>query len=485
MKISNKALVPALVLALSASACDLDLSGINENPNAPEDVPASSILPEAITSAASLGLGYNLNLDLTELWVQHVAEIQYAEEDKYELRSTEVDNSWRGFYAGPLADFQMIVDKGVEEGEPNVQAVGEIMQVWTWLIMTDVWGDLPYFGALAGLSGEEAAMQPTYDPQEGIYTDLLARLEAVVGLIDQSAGCPSDFQAADLIYECDMSKWERFANSLRLRMGMRLSEVAPSIAQQHVQAAVAGGVFNSNSDNAALQYLTASPNQNIWFEAIDPSVGGRPGDFRVSATLIGRLEALDDPRLPVYANPAAEDGEYRGMPNGIEEHTFQLSETSTLGESVAAVDAPAVFMSYAEVAFLLAEAAQRNWITGDAAEWWREGIEASMSMWGIADTEIQAYLAQPEVQYDAANWQQSIGVQKWLALYGNGPEAWAEWRRLGYPTLEPGADAVITMVPVRYPYPDSEFIYNEDNVLAAISASGGDDLVDGVWWDVD
>lgn len=471
--------VASLAFALVAGACDLDLAGVNDNPNAPTDVPASSILPQGITSATSLILGYNLNLDLTEHWVQHTAEIQYGEEDLYQLRSTEVDNSFRAFYSGPLMDFERIIQKGQEAGDDNVTAVGMILQAWTFSVMTDMWGDIPYFEALAG-EDEEQIIQPAYTPQSEIYPDLIDKLTQASNMIDTGA---SPFGSEDLIYGGDMEKWQKFANSLRLRLSMRMSEVDPTAAAAGVQAAVAAGVFESNADNAALDYFASPPEQNPWFEAIDPSVGGRPGDFRMSATLITTLQDLDDPRLEVYANPTDANGDYVGMPNGLEEHSFSLSGTSTIGPAMGAPDAAAQIQTYAEVEFLLAEAAERGWIETQAAAplHYAAGVEASLEMWGASDAEIAAYLAQPEVAYTGI---ESIALQKWIALYGNGPEAFAEWRRLDAPTLTPGRDAVLPALPRRYVYADSEYVFNETSLQAAVSRQGPDELSTRIWWDV-
>lgn len=472
----------SLAFALVAGACDLDLAGVNENPNAPTDVPASSILPEGITSAASRALGYNLNLDLTELWVQHIAEIQYGEEDRYQLRSTEVDNAFRGFYSGPLMDFERIIQKGEEDDDPNVTAVGMILQAWTYSIMTDMWGDIPYFQALTG-EDEDQNIQPEYTPQSEIYPDLIEKLTQASNMIQAGS---SPFGAEDLIYGGDMEQWRKFANSLRLRLSMRMSEVAPAAAEAGVQAAVAAGVFESNADNAKLDYLGSLPNVNPWYNAFRL----RPGDFRVSATLIDTLKTLDDPRLEVYANPVADTAatdEFVGMPNGLEEHSFQLSGTSTVGPAMGDPSSAAQIMTYAEVEFLLAEAAQRGWIESPATapQHYYAGIEASLSMWGISDSEITDYITQSEVAYDPVDWKSSIGLQKWLALFGNGPEAFAEWRRLERPTLVPGRDAVLDAVPLRYPYADSEFVFNETNVQAAMSRQGGATMLAPVWWDVE
>lgn len=468
-----------LALAVSAGACNDGLTDYNDNPNAPTDVSVQYLLPQGIQSAASLALGYNLNLDLTELWVQHVAEVQYAEEDIYELRTGDVDGAFRGFYTGPLADFQMIINKGEATNKPNHEAVGRIMKAWTFSIMTDMWGDIPYSEALKG-QGEDATITPAYDAQADIYAGLLAELKAANDMItmDPSGG---SFGSEDLIYGGDMAQWKLFANSLRLRLAMRLSEADPAKGKAEFASAMADGVFTSNAQNAELAYLSGPPNENPWYVSFKTR-----DDHRVSATLVGTLESLNDPRLPVYAAPIADDptgAVIIGMPNGMEEHDFSWTSTSEVGAFFQAPDQPAQMMTYAEVLFLQAEAAQRGWIGGDAAALYRDAITANMQYYGIAAGEIAAYLAQPEVAYNAGSWQESIGMQKWIALFGNGPEAFAEMRRLGFPVVTPGPDAVIDVVPNRYPYPESEQSFNKTNLESAISRQGGADLTSTVWWD--
>jgi hypothetical protein len=172
-----------------------------------------------------------------------------------------------------------------------------------------------------------------------------------------------------------------------------------------------------------------------------------------------------------------------GMPNGMEEHPFSWTGTSKVGTFFQAAEQPAQLMTFAEVLFLRAEAAARGWTGEDAGALYEQAITANMRYYGVPDAQISGYLAQPEVAFSQASWREKIGTQKWIALFGNGPEAFAEWRRLDFPKLTPGRDASLSEVPRRYPYAHSEMSLNNANLEAAISRQGGAELTNRVWWD--
>jgi hypothetical protein len=466
-----------LALVMATAACDDGLTEVNENPNAPTDVDAQFIFANAVDHSVSRALGANFNLTLTGLWSQQVAKIQYIDEDRYELRDATVNSHWSGFYSGPLVDLRVVEQKGAEAGRPNQVAAAKIMKAWTFQQMTDVWGDIPYSQALQGRA-EEAVTTPAYDPQQAIYDSLLDELNAASDMINPAAGT---FGGGDLIYSDDAAAWAKFANSLRLRLAMRMSEADPTTGAAEFQAALADGVFESNADNATLVYA-GTPSENPIHENFHE--GGR-FDHVISATMVDTLKSYDDPRLAVYATPAPSDGEYRGMPNGLSnDHGIVFSTLSRIGDYFLAPNAPAVLQSYSEVLFLQAEAAVRGWITADAASLYYAGIRASMEQYGISDAKIVAYLAQPEVVFNPATALQQIAVQKWIALYMTGPEAYAEWRRTGFPelTVVPQSSNG-DLIPVRVFYPSSEQSYNLAQLNEAIARNGGDDLNDPVWWD--
>jgi hypothetical protein len=476
MRYSIKLWALPVVALLAMSGCDSNLTGVNEDPNSPTKVDAAFLLPNAITGGVSLALGSNLHMDLTALWAQHYAESQYSTEDRYDLTDSKVSGIWSGFYAGPLEDLHQIIRQGEATNRPNVTAVGLTLRAWAFNIVTDLWGDIGYSDALMGME-EGGSKTPKYDSQSAVYDGMLADLASVADLIDK--GTPI-IKSGDLLYQGDMDKWVRFANSLRMRLAMRLSKVDASKAQQAFAAAYAAGGFQSSADNAQLKYV----GDGTWDYPIFTYQKSR-NDHAVSATLIDTLKSLADPRLPIYANKQV-DGEYEGMPNGYDEtHEITQDAVSRIGTRFASANTPAVLMSYAELLFLQAEAAERGWITEDAGALYNKAITEHMRQLDIDQGAIDAYLAQPAVAYTAgADGLRRIAVQKWIALYGNGPEAYAEWRRTDYPNLVSGPHALNERrIPRRLIYPTIETALNGKNLQEAVSRQGGAGLNDRVWWD--
>ena len=462
--------VLAGALAASAAACDEGLTELNENPNQPTVVSAEYLFTNATEAAVTRALGAGLHMDLTALWAQHYGEMRYTEEDRFELRDPTVTTHWTGFYAGPLQDFNEVVTAGDSLERPNVEAMGIVMRSWTFQVVTDLWGDVPYSQALKGRTpGSPTTV--VYDPQQSIYQGLLGELAGAQGMFD-----PAGYKmgTADLIYGGDPAKWRKFANSLRLRMAMRMSQADANGGRTAFQAAMAAGVFTSNADNAVLTYV----DNGVDVHPIFASQRAAP-THGVNATIVDSLKSLADTRLGIYANPNA-GGNYRGeIP--ASQTDVSLDSISRIGTYFARAAAPSYLMTYAEVLFLQAEAAERGWITGDAAALYRAAITAHMQMLGVAAGDIAAYLANPRVAYAGLP---SIGLQKWIALYGNGPEAYAEWRRTGYPDLRAGPDALNEgRIPVRLTYPTIEQSLNNAALQEAISRQGGAGLNDPVWWD--
>jgi hypothetical protein len=472
MKTNGKTARAVLAGALAAvlAGCSDGLTDLNRNPNEPTDVGAEYLFTNATEAAVSRALGAGLHMDLTALWVQHYGEMRYTEEDRYELRDPTVSGHWSGFYAGPLQDFNEVVAKGQALERPNVQAMGVVMRSWTFQVVTDLWGDIGYSEALQG----RTPSSPTtvrYDPQQAVYTGLLNELTQAQGMFDPTG---VRMGAADLIYGGDPAKWKRFANSLRLRMAMRMSQADATAGRNAFQAAMAAGVFTGNGDNAVLNYVDNGVDVHPIFasQRTAPTHG-------VSATMVDSLLSLGDPRIHVYANRNA-GGYYKGeIP--ASQTDVSLDSISRIGTYFSKAAAPSYLMTYAEVLFLQAEAAERGWITGDAGALYRAAITAHMQMLGVPAGDIATYLASPRVAYAGLP---SIGLQKWIALYGNGPEAYAEWRRTGYPNLKAGPDALNEgRIPVRLPYPTIEQSLNAAALEEAVARQGGATLNSPVWWD--
>jgi hypothetical protein len=475
-----------IAMALGSAACfDDGITGVNDNPNAPTEVQPQFVFPQGTTAAVSLVRGASFDLTFTGLWSQYYAKVQYVDEDWYQIRPTTIDSYWSSFYSGALEDLQTAIEQAGDRG--GLAGPALVMRAWTLGAMTDIWGDIPLTEAL---QGENGSFTPAYDPQSVVYDTLLTSLATAAELLPGS----ESYEGADPIYDGDNVKWERFANSLRARYGMRLSNVEPARAQAEVQAAFAAGVFQSNADNAVLQWPGDGQNDNGWFTNFKTR-----DDHRVSKAIVDTLLQLDDPRLEVYAAPTggfAEGAadEYVGLPNGLSTPNAAayngggIANTSRIGDFFSEANSPSYLMTYAEVLFIQAEAAARGWIAGDAGSLYRQAITASMNQFGITDqAAIDAYLAQPSVQYAGGEaGLTQIALQKWIALFGQGVEGWSEYRRTGVPNLTPAAEALTTpeIVARRLPYPGSEQSFNNANREAAIANQGGASMTDRVWWDV-
>jgi len=473
--------------ALAAITACSDLTSINQNPNGPVDVPPPSILPNVIQTVVGGVNGVNsLNIRGGGLWVQYYSEIQYRDEDKYLVRSG-TSGGW-GFYNGALEDIRRMIIKG--DKTPNWSAVGRIMKSYVFSVMTDAMGNLPYSQALKG----DTVLNPAYDTQQAIYNGMLADLAQANTDIDLAPGAVG-FSDGDLMYGGKMAKWKRFANSLRLRLAIHLSKADPTKAASEAAAAVAAGVFTSNADNAQLMYLGTSPNRNPIYN----DAQGRD-DYGMSKTFVDSLTSFADPRLPVFAqiNPAGTG--YQGLPNGLNDGEgtpiVNISRFGAFWRSTP--NAPMYLLTYSEVLFLEAEAAERGWIPGGsaaAATYYTNAITASLQQYGVAAADIATYLGQAKVGYDAGGTtlgahMNQIMYQKWVSLFMQGMEAWTEVRRTGIPSLIPGPRAVFGAgiagsIPQRLPYDDNEAVLNAANLHAAVSAQGfsaGNDIQSKLWF---
>lgn len=487
--VARAALVVGLVWAISA--CD-SLTDINTNPNQPTDVGPALLLPNAIRNGVEAAFGAGQYYSHTGPWAYHVVELQYPDEERGLVRPARMDGYWDGYYTGPLMDIQVVIDKGIEAGDENAEAVGMIWRAWLFHIVTDYWGDAPYSEALGQTDPESGALNttPAYDTQQAIYNALLADLTTAATMLENPG--ITDFGGGDILYGNDFEAWRRFANSLRMRLAMRLSEVDATTAASEFAAAYTAGGFESDADNAML-FWPGSPYENPMYE----NYLGRD-DHGISGFLVDTMLALNDPRLPFYAEPVEADlptivyrGHYNGyqfFPTGLNLPDFSRISDFWRADGAAT---PTMIMSYSEVLFLEAEAALRTWITADPQTLYEDAIVANMNQYdafraGPSDTDINTYIAGPAAY---AGTLDQIYVQKWLALYMNGPEAWFENRRTDVPVLPPGPDLLVNLprIPVRMHYGSNEQSYNLDALNAAIAAqglTGSTDLITGVYWDV-
>jgi hypothetical protein len=496
-----------VALALGLYSCNNDtITTLNKNPNSPEDVPPGPLFTEASRLSVSRWFG-GIDLRTYEWIVQQLSEVQYNDEDRYlRVHAADTEGSFNGAYSGELKDLTQIIAKGQATSDPGIYAPAFALRTLVFSFVTDSWGDIPYSQALKGDS-VGSSLTPTYDKQQDIYTDFFAVLDkASKDLVGASNG----LGAADPIYGGDPASWQKFINSLRLRLAIRVVNVDPALASAQIAAArnAPGGLILTNADNAYFPWPGDGVYNNPWAD----NLGGRD-DWRMSDRLVNIMNTLSDPRLPIYAQPAASDGAYRGSPNGVLPAPPNMPDRATTsrpgiifykGATVygptfggAGASLPTPVLTAAEVNFILAEASERGLgglTAGTAAAYYNAGISASLNQWNdmaassgqsISAGDMAAYLATPSVVYSGGvAGQKQIALQKYIALYMDGATAWFEWRRTCVPnTIVPGPDATLNYVPRRLEYPTTEATANGDALKAAIAAQGPDNLGTKLWWD--
>ncbi len=456
----------------------------------------STVTGEALFSNAQLELtdqvsSTDVNLNVFKLFAQYWTETTYTDEANYDVVTRTIpDNTFQEYYTGNdatksggfLTDLkaahELISEKAAEtpEGETekaNKLAIIDLLTVYAYQNLVDMFGNIPYTESL-----DVANIDPVYDDAFTVYKDLIQRANTSVAALNVSAG---SFGSADLIYGGDVSLWRKFGNSLRLRLGIMLADVDPALSRSTVEAAVTGGVFASNDDNALLRYLGAIHVNPIYEDVVQ---SGRD-DFIPANTIVDRMNTLLDPRRPFYFTTIG--GIYKG---GIYGESNPYSQYSHIAEAITAPDFPGILLTYDEVLFYLAEAAARGYaVGGTAQQFYNSAVTASIVFWGGTPAEAAAYLLTPGVAYTSpgsgATWQQKIGAQSYIAFYTRGLEGFNQWRRLDYPVLNiPPAITSYAEIPKRLTYPVNEQTLNAANYQAASTAIGGDELTTRVFWDV-
>ena len=484
-------------LLLMLPSCDEGFEELNANPNEPELVPPATLFPLAIREAAQRIHGHStrnerLNLDGGMLWMQYFARNQYVNEgDTYNPAATLRTGTWDGFYTESLVNLQSVINLTSDpEGRyynTNYAAAATIMREYVFSIVTDTWGAIPYTQALVGSTAGNLA--PVYDSQADVYASILATLKTASDQLDP-AGTPIE---KDILFNSDVMMWKKFANSLRLRLANRQAKQVPGESQA-IFAEIMGNPQQypilTADDVAAFFHPTSrqsGENSNSWYETM--VIDGRE-DWSISTTLVAAMADSEgnvvDPRLAVYAEPALAgnfEGKYAGAPNGLPEGdaVAYYTTASRPGAYFMAETVVIPLITYSEINFILAEAALDGDYTagGTATEYLEAGVTASFSQYGLS---VPAdYLGSLTTD------KKTIMTEKWKALFQQGIEAWAEYRRTGYPVL-PAPDPRAVMenegkVPTRLRYPESEYSLNNANVTAGVALNGGpDNKLTDLWW---
>jgi hypothetical protein len=477
MKLKYASLIFFSIVLLSITSCKKELVNINKNPNAAQIAQPDYLLTAATKSAVDEYWSITRSTNPSSLFVQQWAMIQYTDPDRYIFTNNDFQELWTLEYSS-IVNLDEIINLADDQKNSNYKGVALVLRSWAFSLLTDAFGDIPYSQSIQ----IDKYLTPAYDPQKEVYEGILNDLKNAQADLDPAGKAI----AGDVIYNNNISLWKKFANSLRLRIALRISDREPEVSKQ-VLADIqneAGSFISSNSEIAQLVYLN-SPNQNPisnYFDTRD--------DYRISKTIVDKLIELHDPRLPIYANKTAATTpqQYVGLPNGLlvgDASNYGFSKTSKPGDYFSNPHAPAVIMSYAEVLFDRAEAAARGFTNEDAADLYKQAILASLGQYNISDADANTYVNSTDVQYDATNFKKSIGDQKWIALFGQGLEAYAEWRRLDYPQLQPAVAGVLNgQIPLRFIYPGTEQSLNGKSYQQAVTDQGPDILTTRLWFDV-
>lgn len=474
MKFLKYIIIAFVIVAFGA--CTEDFQEYNTNPNFPESVTPDLLLRNLLFQTANnmANRGWEIGNKLAQLTTNH----DFNDFDRYDR--LDETGLWDDSYA-LLRDAETIITLSESNTSFDIyKGPAMVMKAYLTGVVTDLWGDVPFSEANAAKAGNYT---PVYDTQESIYTNILTMLEnAATTMTNYNGGSSLD---GDIMFDGNLSQWIRFANSLRLRHLLRASTKLSNVGTQ-MAAAVAGGVMMSNADNAAVSYLAGS---NEWF-----LYNARQGDYALTLMTAAAFDVLDsrnDTRIAtLYKTTSNAPTVYAGLAAGIDEawkatNGFDANDFSLTGARFR--DLPdaheAILMTYAEVQFILAEAAERGLIsTGAAKDYYNAGIQASFDYLDVAMP--ANYMAQSNVDYDqvADKWD-AIITQKWIANFGVGFESYLNHRRTGYPSILQPAVANVNsdQFPVRFIYPSSEQALNETNYTAVIARQGADNINTRMW----
>ncbi len=426
----------------------------NIDPNKPAEVSLPLML-----SAAEGGWGFLHGSDISRfasLFTQHHAGVdrQHAGFDIYLLNESDVNNSWNSTYSSVLGEIQTLIATAESKGSPHYAGVGKVLSSMIIMTTTDLYGDIPYSDAFQGAD----KFQPGYDSQEKIYTRIIADLDAAIGNLNAATSVISP-GADDLIYGGSRTKWVKLANALKARAHVHLG-LKSSARYGQALAAIDAGALASNADDANFNFFGTASSANPWFSFIQDR-----GDIMMSKFFVDMLNGLNDPRLPFYAGKNANGG-YSGSPNGSPDLT-----ASPLGAFYASASSPVVFMSFAEQKFIEAEAAMQSGDPIRAASAYNAAVIASLNK--VTGTADAAYVAANASETAVTINMNKIMTQKYITMYTS-VESFTDVRRTGIPALAPVSG---TQFPVRFPYAQSERLYNQSNF------PGQKGLFEKVWWD--
>ncbi len=512
-------LLCSIVLVVS---CTKEFDDFNTNKNALSKLETSQLpflFSKAQSTATNNGWNYQIAQNLFhDQYCQYYANTTtYFPSDRLVIRMDWIRAAWNPIYSDVVPQLQTLLAQ--YDPASAEYAIAQVMWVYTFHRITDTWGAVPYFNA-----GKSDKSIP-YDAQDKIYDDMLKRLAAATTVLNGKTS-ETPYGSFDLIYGGNVSKWIKFANTLRLRLAVRMSKADPARAKTEGEAAAAGGLLATSPADDALIFRTQKGDDFNGLTVMDWN------EFRMSASMESVLKGYADPRIGVYFSPAATGG-YHGLRNGLSSADMAVTLNKADNNSnkgprwdkskPGTMETPSNVMATAEAWFLRAEGVLLGWNmgAGTAESFYNQGITESMKQWGITDAAaITAYINSPNTPIAPGDAQNSpaistapikyrtagtlaerneqITIQKWLALFPEGVEGWADIRRSRAFKLYPIVQSDNTDLPTfadnktptnnwirRIPFIADEKVTNGAAVDAAVPllGEGGDKITTKLWWD--
>lgn len=479
-------------------ACTGDFEKINTPPTSVTTIDPGLVLSKVQKDAAFMeGVEYPNNQYGS--WAQHWAGGVLISSSRYIEQSD--NNTWDAHYTliRNITQIRNQILKGLEN-DPSGRtklAIAKIVEISVWQRLTDLFGDIPY--SQTAMGQEAVNTKPSFDTQESIYKSLISNLDAAMGQLNAS---DASYGTADFYYKGDVAKWKKYANSLKLRLGMRIRYADAALAQKTVTEAMGQPLLESSSDDATIPTYNNATNANV-HPILNHFLAGSPDLKYLAEAFVARLVATNDPRLPRIAQPSVNSVKagtpaYKGLGVALTDEIlktiikddYSTASTTTFFNRAYSPAIPCIVMSFADVSFYKAEAALEGWgATAEQAEgFYQAGVKAALAQAPYAITTVPANF-EAQLSFTGLSKEQKlekIGTQKWIQLFGRSIEAFTEWRRMGYPALTPGPFAGSTngTIPRRTIYSSREALLNEDNYkIAAARLSKGDTYVSKVWWD--
>ena len=491
---------------LTVVACDEGFDDLNINQTAATSINPVFALNNAVISASFVAGTVQNEIGIVQQMVSPNSGVLTGANFNQDNRDGTQQN-WQRYYRNVIRNTADVINATKDQPtRSNLYQMARIWQANAFIVVTDSYGDVPYNEAGKGYI--EQVLLPKYDPQQAIYTAIIKELTEAGAALDAA----KTIETADVLYGGNVALWKKLANSLLLRAGMRLSKVDAALAQSTVQKAVQGALMDVNTDNCVIRH---DPN---YTNGIGNMLNAtEANNFYLAAPFANHLKSTSDPRLGAIAvryvgaksGPEQSAAKYNidpavqiGMPFGFDNSTITVQATKDGLASFydySQVDrtrlvkntAPMFLVTAAQTQLLLAEAIQRGWATGTVAQVYQKGIRLHMEQMALYDAKsaiapaaIDAYLAANP--FDATKALEQINTQYWIASFLNGPEAFANFRRSGFPKLTPNpfpGKGIKGNFINRLTYPNSEISVNKANVDQAVGRQGADDLDSRVWWD--